>query len=168
MPVRQTLITIQCPHCGKTLVQGRPNCQFCGALLPAAYAAVPVHIDDRGQTPWQEVAYKIMCGGMIVLGALAVLQAALSNGYITGVFGGADLILGIGLLAENELAQGIVKFFAWLNVAAAAALFLVSFMWFGRILEPGGWVYLVGFFLGLGGCIYWGFMIYLINYFSDW
>jgi hypothetical protein len=133
-------------------------------------------------TAWQEVAYKVV-SVLWILSAVASMvmtyvglrvqqnQAMGLSGLdatsvslmdhptlmFVGVVGFVQLLLGIGLLTENDTCQFIAKLLSWLGTAFALAGVLVWGL-------GGVWGYFFKSLIDLG--IY-GFAAYLIGYMSD-
>ncbi len=133
----------------------------------AAYAQSRVFThnpaDDRAS--WQEVAIKIMAVLFIVHGALDCLVGVITvakygttAGFGIG-YGAVSLLIGIGLLAEWELASIALKIYCWLSILGFAGG-IILFLGIAMSGFTLGWlgVLIFGIFLGL-----YIFMLYLVN-----
>ncbi len=143
----KSLETIVCPACGQALIAGTQVCQFCGAATGAA----PISASGRGalrksepRYSWQEVCYYAISGLWVVGGVWDVVQAlgflpelmpAVGGTAISGGFAVAQIVVGVGLLAQNDLAIFIARILTIVQIAMAAlGIAFAMFGGFGAIL----------------------------------
>lgn len=147
---------IQCPGCGKSLLDGAAMCQFCGTdLKTGARAAVapgrpaggpvsgggvvlidPQKIKQNNKLSFEEKGYITISVLMIINGIALVAAAMLLDlgpfkTYV-GVIGSTYLILGIGLIAQQTWAQFITKWCAVLGVVAGLGNMLIGTLYLSR------------------------------------
>lgn len=133
---------IQCPQCGQTIPASNQVCQFCKAPIPP-HMRGPVpktnfqHDDDSlevGSGLPPEKVWKIYNGLAwfwiataalsIIFSAVFVVQKPTSGlgAVVDIIFAMATLLIGVGLLAKNELARKAATFFCILSVVRGLLL----------------------------------------------
>lgn len=135
----------KCPYCQADIMSSAILCPTCGERLQITdkYLAA-----QRAKDPWQYTSYKIMAWLWI---ALAIVDIA---AFLSFLSGGVRLIIGIGLLTENDLAITFARWGCYLGLLGGAFQTVVGFG-FGAPL--------VGL-LGIATLFMSGFQIYLLNY----
>lgn len=133
MPSRSPLMVFQCPACGKTLVDGTPICQYCGAATGSAPvpAALPTYErSDLDEPTWQEVSYRVMAWVWIATGiaGFVPLFAKLpgSGGYI-GSLSPFHLFIGLAILVDRDILIDVAKVLAYLTALGACIGFVSAF-----------------------------------------
>lgn len=168
-----------CPMCKRPVMEWARVCPHCNSQIKDTVGQERINMVG---TAWQEVAYKVV-SVLWVLSAIASMvmtyvglrvqqnQAMGLSGLdattvslmdhpslmFVGIVGFVQLLLGIGLLTENDTCQFIAKLLSWLGTAFALAGVLVWGL-------GGVWGYFFKSLIDLG--IY-GFAAYLIGYMSD-
>jgi len=124
-----------------------------------------------GAPGWKEIAFKIVAGLWILNAAFEIIQGL---GVIPAfmpvfglkeylvVMGVIDLILGIGLYVENDLAMSVVKFRCILGLLNGFFGCLFAFAWQDK---PA--VMIVMLLVGIFNLAFTGFQIWIISQFSD-
>lgn len=158
---------IQCPQCGQTILASNEICQFCKAPIPPSLRGPApktnyYHEEDSlevGSGLPPDKVWKIYNGlaiFWIVTAAISIIGSAVfmvqkpigAIGYTVDiVFSLATLLIGVGLLAKNELARKAATFFCILSVVR------------GLLLVVGGMLSILVF--GFFGVIF--LIVYLFN-----
>jgi len=178
MPVSTGITTIQCPQCNQSLPPGAMRCQFCGADLsqiarPAhAVAHLRAQAKARSTAPhWKEIAFHILAGLWVLSALFELLQGShvvpalsptMGFGQYLLVVGAIDLILGIGMWTQNDLAMTIIKWRCILGLLNGLFGCLFAFAFQDK---PGLMIAILVyniFFLAFTG-----FQLYIISEFAD-
>lgn len=155
----------QCPRCGLKSPDWLPKCANCGAdMHTGKFTTAAAEV----KTEWQVIAYKIMAVLWIVLGVIITASSSISMAAMKGtksesmssimilpiMVGLLDILVGIGLLAENETLQFIAKILCYLNLFITA-MQLVTALAMGNMGEAA---------FQFGYLCFVGFMVYLIRF----
>lgn len=166
---------IKCPKCGATLPAWSQHCQFCNSKLDNV--ARPPGTQMRGgydnRMSWQEICY-IIVSILITLRGIYGIAAGLGwvgsvgpFGTISGIFGAIDLLLGVGMLAQQTWAQFIMKWVSLLNVMYGAYLVLSGLIWLGGKSELAKALGIGSLIFGIVTVVIYGFTMYLIKEVGD-
>lgn len=178
MPVTTDLVTVKCPQCRQSLPGAAMRCHFCGADLSrmarpaAAVAQVQARKAAKSTAPdWREVAFYILAGLWILNAGLEIAQGSglipqfmstFGIGEVLVVMGVVDIIIGIGMWVQNDLAMYLVKYRCIVGLLGGL---LGIVMAFGYPTNTGMfWATLIGNVLYLA---FTGFQIYIVSMFSD-
>ncbi len=168
-----------CPMCKKPVMEWARVCPHCNSQIKDTVGQERINMVG---TAWQEVAYRVISVLWIVMAVVSMVmtyvglrvmqnQAMGLSGLdatpvnlmdhpslmFVGVVGFIQLVLGVGLLTENDICQFIAKMLSWLGTAFALAGVLVWGL-------GGVWSF---FFKSLADLAIYGFAAYLIGYMSD-
>lgn len=121
---------VECPECNGRNPDWARICQTCGAVIEHV-ARPPGHRGPvvAGETPkWVWVCYYLVSVYLIVTGALLVIQCVKvltgsESGQMLGcliypflAFGAVQVLCGLGLVFQMELARGVVNVVAGLTI----------------------------------------------------
>lgn len=150
-----------CPNCKNSILASAPLCPYCKTPLQGGVKGKSRA--DMIKTPWQTIAYTILCWLWILVGLLQIAVAVFYSGSNLITF---DVILGlsrigvaIGLLVRNEWIAMVAKIYIYLSMGGAGCLC-------GMGMLAGGLGLLVVAF-SLLQLLLSGFMLYLINFEND-
>lgn len=173
---------IPCPACQKPMAIHANLCPHCGNDIRR-----PVNSDFtamKGKAEhktWQEITYKVLCGVWILFGVIQIVAglliqkaaeeaakedpilggpvAAVGGGAaaINYVFGGIQVVVGIGLLLEVEIFMWIGYVMCLMNIFGYGRDLLVT-------MALGNWVAVAFNLIGLGMTF---LFVYLLKFFGD-
>jgi hypothetical protein len=139
-PKGRTLDTFQCPGCGKTILAGVPNCQFCGAptdVRPKSGSTQSVVAKRTKGYGGEEVLY-VLCallwiggGGYdlaAAFGKTPMLMETFGGMAYFGMLAGFRTLLGIGLLFRVDLAGIISRVLAVVQIGMSGTTVVLAFV----------------------------------------
>ena len=171
--LKQSLDTVTCPGCGKLLPAWAQTCQFCGAVTGVAAQpnSAVVQARRRYRLSWKEVAYTVLAWIWVLSGAYGMLQAtgvvpdaivAFGGAGYVGIIAGIQLLIGLGLLAQNDWVMFIAKIVCYVQALFASFAFIFVLAFGGPFLRTALGLLYVLFELGLAL-----FQVYILNEFGD-
>lgn len=165
---------VPCPNCKRPVMEWAAICPHCNMQIKAMPSMFATRQAETASFQWQDVMYYVMTTIWILFGVLPLVivgvalmvadrqlqQQGMMRANLTGLailplfFGGAKLLLGIGLYFQNELCMTIAK---WLCIAAIVLNGL-------EIMLHGATGNVIGLIIDVVAIGIDGFMIYLLNY----
>ena len=166
MSLSPNLVVMHCPVCDRAILASSTQCQFCGAAVtPTALPsdlqpAVRPVVDSALPPTWQQVCYVVMAYLWIAAGALIALNGLSAGATLALPFAAIPVLLGLGLLKQNWLAQTIGKVGCGIN-AVYAAYYLIA----GPAIQSSGRSFSFGLYLAQLALD--AFQFYILWYMSD-
>jgi hypothetical protein len=135
------------------------RCQFCGADTAKVERPKEVKVNKGYVAPksiW--IWYTVICVYWAVTGAITLFAGIKDQASLLAIFGGLDLIIGLGMLMRLNIFRGIAHFLCWVNLLGGLCFIvggLLGTMFFGPYA-------FISILYGIVDVVVAGLMIYVI------